>query len=54
MRKNSSYFANLEKKHAERKTVKCLKVNDRVIIDTKDFLKEERVFTIQSITVNLI
>ena len=38
MRKKSSYFANLEKKNAERKTVKCLKVNDRVIIDTKDFL----------------
>ena len=34
--KKRSYFANLEKKHSARKTVKCLKVNDWVII-----LKEE-------------
>ena len=40
-KKNSSYFANLEKKYAEQKMVKCLKVNDRVITNRKESLIEE-------------
>ena len=51
--KNSKYFANLEKKKAENKVVKRLNVNNHIITEQKEILKEEMNFIknyIQSIT----
>ena len=43
--KNSQYFANLEKKKkAENKVIKRLNVNNNIITEQKDILKEEMKF----------
>ena len=41
MKKKQFLICNFEKKYAERKTVNCLKVNDRVITNQKESLIEE-------------
>ena len=38
--KNSAYFANLEKYHAEKKTIKTLKINDSYLTDQNCILTE--------------
>lgn len=42
--KNSKYFANLEKRHYERKTITKLKTKHSILTDTKDILNEQRNF----------
>ena len=42
--KNSQYFANLEKKKAENKVIKRLSVNNNIITEQKDILKEKMKF----------
>ena len=42
--KNSQYYANLEKKKAENKVIKRLNVNNIIISEQKDILREEMKF----------
>ena len=43
--KNSQYFANLEKTKAENKVIKRLNVNNNIITEQKDILKEKLNFS---------
>lgn len=42
--KNTKYFANLEKKKAEGKTIKSLRINDKEITNHEDILKYTKQF----------
>ncbi len=42
--KNTKYFANLEKRHYESKTIHKLKINNKEIRDTKTILDEQSKF----------
>lgn len=39
--KNTKYFANLEKRHAEKKNINALNINNNIVTDTKEILNEE-------------
>ena len=40
--KNTSFFSSMEKKHAEKKIISRLNVNDRIITDQKEILEETK------------
>ena len=42
--KNSKYFANLEYRHYEQKSITKIKTNQRIIFDLEDIISEQRNF----------